>query len=143
MAYTYPDATAFKAYFTRDFPYGSTTEQVMDADINKAIDEAKFNFNEALFGSQAEFNIGFLYLTAHYLVSDLQASSQGIAGQYNWLQTSKSAGNVSESFQIPDRILNNPEFAMFSKTRYGAKFLSLIMPRIIGQIFTVCGRTKP
>lgn len=143
MAYEYPDASDFKDYFIRDFPYGTSVEVVQDNDIDKAIQEAKFNFNEGLFGTQESFTMCFLYLVAHYLVMDLQASSQGVSGQYNWLVTSKSVGNVSESFQIPERILLNPEFAMYSQTRYGAKFLSLVLPRLVGQIFTVCGGTRP
>lgn len=143
MAYTAPSATDFKSYFTRDFPYGSTDATVKDADITKAIAEAGFNINQGLFSSQSEYTIGYLYLTAHYLVIDLRASSQGIAGQYSWLQASKSVGSVSESFSIPQRILDNPYLAMLSKTNYGAKYISLLLPRLIGQVFTVYGGTQP
>lgn len=141
MAYTDPSVADYKAYFTRDFPYGSTASTVMDSDITKALAEAAFNINQGLFGSQGEYSLAFMYLTAHYLVSDLQASSQGVSGQYSWLQTAKAAGSVSESFQIPQKILDNPYLAMLSKTRYGAKYLSLLLPRITGQIFAVAGRT--
>lgn len=143
MAFTVPDETDFKEYFVRDFPYGTDLSQVVDADITNALGDTAFNFNEALFGTQAEFTLAYLLLTAHFLVTNLQASAQGISGQYNWLQASKSVGSVSESFSIPQRILDNPELAMYSKTRYGAKFLMLLLPRLVGQMFTVRGRTKP
>lgn len=147
MPYIKPTVNDFKQYFFRDFPYqgGGSPDLnfVQDQDITKAMSEASFNFNERLFSSQEKFSLGFLYLTAHYMVTDLQNSSQGIAGQYTWLTTSKAAGSVSEGSQVPQRILDNPEFAMISKTRYGAKYLSLLMPMLTGLVFTVPGRTKP
>lgn len=146
MAFTYPTVTDFKNYFTRDFPYapsGQETNQdyVLDTDISKAQGEAKFNINMSFFGTQENFNIGFNYLTAHYLVTDLQNSSQGIAGKYTWLEASKSAGSVSQSFAIPERITKNPLYALIAATRYGAKYLSLILPNMVGRIFSTPGRT--
>lgn len=142
MAYTKPDATAFKAYFDRDFPFGSTIETVRDADIDKAIGEASVAYNEALFSSQANFTIGFMYLIAHYLVMDLRASSQGIAGEYSWLRTSKAAGSVSEGITVPQYILDHPVLSMLSKTNYGAKYLALILGSAVGAVSVVCGGTQ-
>lgn len=143
MAYTNPDATDFKNFFVRDFPYGNTSDTVQDSDIDRALGEAGFNINPAFAQDQAQYDMLYLYLTAHYLVMDLRASSQGIAGNYNWLTTSKTVGSVSESFQIPELITRNPYMSMLSKTYYGAKYLNLIMPQIVGQIFTVAGATQP
>lgn len=143
MAFTNPTVADFKAYFFRDFPYGATSDTVMDADITKALDQALFNFNPGLFADQAQYSMGVLYLAAHYLVIDLRASSQGITGSYSWLESSKSVGSVSESFVIPQRILDNPYWAMLSQTPYGAKFLSLILPRLLGNIMVLPGRTQP
>lgn len=61
-----PSVTDFKTYFTRDFPYGTANNTVLDSDITKAIAEANFNFNSALFSTQSEYSMGFLYLTAHF-----------------------------------------------------------------------------
>lgn len=143
MAFEIPDADDFKDYFTRDFPYGSTDDTVQDSDIEKAIGQASFAFNESLVGTQTEFDIVFLLLTAHYLVVDLRMSSQGIQGQYEWLVTSKSVGSVSVGLSIPDRIMKQPAFAMLSKTPYGAKYLELLLPRLTGQILAIRGRTQP
>lgn len=143
MAYVQPTVADFKAFFTRDFPYGATEDTVMDADITRAISTTAINFNEAFFGTQDTYATGFLLLAAHFLVMNLRASSQGIAGGYSWLQTSKAAGNVSEGFQIPEEILKNPVYAMLSKTNYGAQYLMLILPQMAGQVFTVCGGTQP
>lgn len=142
-AYIDPTVADFQAYFVRDFPYGNTQDTVMDSDITKAMAECKFLLNPSLFSDQNQYSIGFMYLTAHYLVMDLRMASQGIAGSYSWLSNSKAVGNVSESFSIPQRILDNPELAYLSKTNYGAKYLSLILPNLTAQVFVVRGRTLP
>ena len=142
--YDAPTIENFKAYFFRDFPYGTDPNtSVLDADIAKAYGQTNVNINQALFSSQEDFNIGYLLLAAHWLCIDLRMSSQGIGGSYSWVTTSKSVGSVSESFQIPQRILDNPEFAMLAQTNYGAKFLQLLLPRLTGQMFNVFGSTRP
>lgn len=129
--------------FYRDFAYGSTSDVVTDQDLMIAFAQADANINQELFGNQVIFTEGFLLLAAHYLVTNLRASSQGISGQYSWLQQSRGVGSVSESIAIPQRILDNPLFAMFSKTNYGALYLSMILPVLTGQVFVVGGDTLP
>lgn len=144
MAYTKPTIPEFKVYFSRDFPFGADPEtSVTDTDLEKAYMQASFNFNEALFSSEGEYKVGYLLLWAHYLVVDLRMSSQGINGQYSFIEQSKSVGSVSQSFAIPQRILENPYFSMLIKTNYGAKYLELMLPLLVGNTFAVCGRTLP
>lgn len=144
MPYNNPLITDFKSYFTRDFPYGTDPNtSVLDADIGKAYGQVNFAINPGLFSNQANYTLGYLWLAAHWLVTDLRASSQGISGQYSWLQTNKAVGSVSEGLQVPDRILANPLFAMYSKTNYGAKYLQLLLPGLTGQIIIAYGHTKP
>lgn len=143
MAFIVPSTSDFKTYFTRDFPYGTTNNTVLDSDITKAIAEAGFNFNESLFDNQSQFTLGYLYLTAHYLVMDLRASTQGIAGDFPWLNNSKSVGSVSEGISIPEFMLKNPMLSHFGKTYYGVKYLSLVFPKIIGPVYATPGGTQP
>lgn len=144
MPYSNPSVQDFKDRFDRDFPYGTDMETtVLDSDITKAFAQVNVNINQGLFQDQGSYNIGYLLLSAHYLVTNMRASSQGLNGQFNFLQTGKSVGAVSESFAIPDRILNNPQFSMYSKTNYGAEYLSMIWPCLVGPGFAVRGRTKP
>lgn len=144
MAYLNPTIDDFKTYFFRDFPYGTDmATSVLDLDIGNAFQLTQVNLNPGLFADQQSYNIGYLLLSAHYLVMNLQASSQGIAGQYNWLQSSKSVGSVSESFAIPERVLADPYFAQLAKTSYGARFLQIIWPQLGGQVFNVLGTTRP
>ncbi len=101
------------------------------------------NINQNLFPNQGSYTLGYLLLSAHFLVTNLRASSQGMNGQFNFLQQSKGVGSVSESFGIPERILANPYFSMLTKTNYGAMFLQLILPQLSGQMFSVMGTTLP
>lgn len=141
--FTVPDVVAFKAQFTRDFPYGTKLENVRDEDIQSGLNDASVNFNAGLCANQAEFTLFYLLLAAHYMCTNLMASAQGASGQYSWLTQSKNVGSVGASYAIPERILSNPTFAMIAQTRYGAKYLSFIVPRIVGVVFTARGRTKP
>jgi hypothetical protein len=146
VAYTNPTKVDFKAYFTRDFQYAADQTdptKVLDADIDKAINLAALNINQALFSSQAEYTIEFLWLTAHYLCNDLMTSSQGINGSFPWLTESKIVGSVSESFSIPDTIKKNPYYTFLATTRYGTHYLANIIPRLIGNFVIAAGTTTP
>lgn len=144
MAYTNPAISDFKLFFVRDFPYGTDANvAVLDADITKAFSFVDVNMNQGLFGSQASYNVGYLLLSAHYLVMNMRASSQGLSGQFNFLQQSKSVGSVAEAFGIPQRVLDNPDWSILCKTNYGAQFIQLVLPQLAGQIYTVCGGTQP
>ncbi len=144
MAYTNPSVADFKDFFSRDFPYGTDPSvAILDTDIGKAFQFVNINVNQALFQDQGSYNIGYLLLSAHYLVMNLRASSQGINGQFAFLESSKSVGSVSQSFAIPQRVLDNPDWAVLMKTNYGAQFLQLILPQLAGNIFISYGRTLP
>lgn len=144
MAYLVPSIQDFKNQFYRDFPYGTDPAvSVLDIDISNAINFAAYQVNQELFSDQTSFSIGYLLMTAHQMVLNLRASSQGLNGQYNWAQTQKAAAGVSESFQLPQRIIDNPELMMLTKTNYGAQYLQMILPLLTGQMFAVCGTTRP
>lgn len=136
----------FKAQFIRDFPYGGATSDpdnfVLDQDITNAFNQVDISINQAFFGTQMAYNIGYNLLAAHYLVLALRASSQGLNGQWNWAQNSKSAGGVNEAFTIPQRIIDNPELMILTKTNYGAQYLQMVLPYLAGQMFSVCGVTN-
>ena len=144
MAYNNPAVSDFKNQFFRDFPYGTDmSTSVLDQDIAIAFVSTNVNISQDFFADQGSYTLGYLLLTAHYLVLNLRASSQGLNGQFNFLQASKGVGSVSESFAIPQRILDNPELAMYAKTNYGAQYLQLILPQLTGQMFTICGGAQP
>lgn len=138
----YPTVTDFKNYFTRDFPYGTDPQvSVTDADIERAQSEAECQINTALFGGQNCFDMAFNYLTAHFLVTNLKNSSQGLSGQAEGILSSKSVSSVSSSFQFPNEWLNNPMFMMIGKTPYGMRYLEIIYPLTRGAMFVTAGKT--
>lgn len=144
MTYLNPTIQDFKDYFNRDFSYGTDIQtSILDSDIGKAFGLTNFWINQGLFDKQEDYTIGYMELAAHWLVQNIRASSQGIAGRYNWVEASKGAGNTNSSYSIPQKILDNPSLAMLSQTRYGAKYLELIMPQLAGNTATVRGRTHP
>lgn len=135
----------FKGWFSRDFPYSSDGDftGITDQDILKAFAEASMNFNSSLFATVDEQKLGFLYLAAHYLVIDIQNSSQGLNGKYEGIMASKSVGSVSVGYTIPDWVMAHPIYSLLSQSKYGMKYLSLIIPLLVGNIAAVKGATHP
>lgn len=119
-------------------------KKVTDYDIARAITMAlAFNMTQALFGSQDAFTTAYDLLAAHYLCETLQAGMTGLRGQADWLTKSKTVANVKQDFEIPDRILKSPYLGKLSKTTYGAQFLELVSPQLIGNVQSFRGQTNP
>lgn len=138
-----PQVTDFQTYFERDFPFGDDDDTVTDSDVQRAITEAGININEGLFTSQDQFTVAYLYLAAHNLVTNIMNSTRGLAAKAEWLTISKAVGPVSSGFQIPERIMKNPTLAAISQTTYGMRYLEIVLPRLVGQVFVVRGGTTP
>lgn len=139
-----PTIADFKARFYRDFPYGTDMNvAVLDQDILIAFNSCDNTINQGLYVNQSNYSENYLLLSAHFLVLNLRSSSQGLNGQYNWTQNSKSVQGVSEAFSIPQQVLDNPNYMAYTKTNYGAMFLNNLWPQLAGQMFTVFGRTNP
>jgi hypothetical protein len=143
MAYTPVTVADFKSWFVRDFFYDTTPKGVMDSDITNALATAGINFNSGLMESQAVFSQMFLLLSAHFLVTNIRASSAGLSGQFAGLTNNKSVGNVSEGYTIPPQVQNNAFLMGLYSTQYGAQYVTLLAPRLIGHVMTVIGNTTP
>lgn len=117
----------------------SVLNYTQDSDILNAMAEARVNFNEGLFGDCATKKLVFLYLTAYYLTIDFQNAMAPMAG--GGIVQSKSVGSVSESYGIPQWMLNSPILGMYAQNGYGRKYLSLIRPYLVGNIILSKGRT--
>lgn len=120
---------------------GDKNDYILDSDITKAFGQAKINFNEELFGEEETIKIAYLWLTAFYLVIDIQASSSGLASSFQGFTSSKSVGDVSESFSIPQWMMNSPIFGYYYNNAYGRKYLSLLAPYCTGNIIYSIGGT--
>ena len=115
---------------------------VSDLDITNAYAEACVNFNDSLFTSDDDMVLGYLYLAAHYLVNDLNAGGAE-GGAAGGLVNSRSVGNVSESYTIPQWQLDSSIYGFYTKSSYGLKYLNMILPRLAGNFDTVEGCTTP
>lgn len=146
MTFTNPAVTDFKSQFTRDFPYGTDINTtILDSDITSAFLSTNVNCSPALqsmVADQGSYTLIYNLFAAHYLVINIRSSSQGINGQYNFLQNSKGVGQVNEAFSIPPRVTENTYWEQFYKTNYGASAMALILPQLGGNIFTVYGTTR-
>jgi hypothetical protein len=158
MGQSTPPATpaAFKAQFSRDFAYGSGLDKVRDLDIQQAINAASSMFNPELFDTSligappavsSESLIAYLYATAHFMVTALQAAGglslvpgRGLAQQGEGVVTGKSAGGVSVNFSWPARVADDAALFQFTKTTYGQQYLQMLMPRLVGNVSAVAGR---
>ncbi len=119
----------------------SVDNYIQDSDILRAFNEAKVNFNAALFGDDDTVKMVFLYLAAHYLVIDLNNAMNPLGLGFMGLVQSKSVGSVSESYALPQWMLNNAILSQYAITGYGRKYLSLIQPYLVGNIIFCPGRT--
>lgn len=120
------------------------TEKVTDYDlVNAFTAAAQFNTTRDLFASQSSYSYAINLLAAHYLCQTVAAGSTGLFGKAEWLTRTKTVGNVSETYEIPERILKSPYLSKLSKTTYGAQFLELMSPQLIGNMKTFHRATLP
>lgn len=133
----------FKTFFVKDFNYGNEDGQVSDADIARAISEANMNFNENLFDSEEDKKLIYLYLTAYYLVVDINNINTQGSSNNGGLLTYRQVRNVAESFKVPKWIEENPMFSQFAQNGFGLKYLNMIYPYLVGPVGIVKGATLP
>ena len=115
---------------------------VLDADIERSFLEAGMNFNQGLFGEDAQITLGFLYLSAHYLVMDLRAAQKGVNSSTENPINSRSVGSVSESYSIPEWVTKDKILNYYTKSSYGMKYLSFILGRMTGNVQAIQGATR-
>lgn len=107
---------------------GDKYAYITDDDISKAMTQARPNANE-MFGATCNEKVNiYLHLIAFYLVFDIKNSSTGINSSYLGTLASKHVGDVSESYNIPQWVTENPMYSIYSQNGYGLKYLSLIAP---------------
>lgn len=130
--YGYTTPNTINVYIS---PGGDNTQldKVTDFDIaNAQVAALQFNVSQGLFLNQQAFTYAMNLLSAHYLCRIAGASQAGLAGKADWVTNSKTVGDVSESYTIPDRLLRSPFFSKLGSTTYGAQFLELLSPQLIG-----------
>ncbi|MDE5888891.1 MAG: DUF4054 domain-containing protein [Bacilli bacterium] len=114
---------------------------VTDADIKRAMSQAYVNANYRFGSTDEERIMIYLHLIAFYLVMDWRNASAGVNSGYSGLVASKSVGDVSESYNFPQWMVNNPLYSLYSSNGYGMKYLSLIIPYLSCTILFSPGKT--
>ncbi len=124
-------------------PCDSANDFVQAQDITNAFAEAQILFNQAFFSNNAQITLGYLYLTAHFLVTDLRRSNSGLSSRPEMLVQSRSVGGVTEAYAIPDQLQNEAILNGYLTTGYGKKYLDMILPQLVGNVGVVCGTVLP
>lgn len=153
-----PSVVDFKDFFVREFPYGDGQDFVRDADIVRGINEATIQFNPSLFdtstvvgiGNLSEGSIALLYLAAHIMVLNVQGAGglsaeprgRGIRNVGEGVVVSKGIGQANVSYQIPPpNVSESPILLYFFRTDFGQRYMQILMPRLIGNVAVVSGRS--
>ncbi|KKQ88295.1 MAG: hypothetical protein UT13_C0002G0004 [Candidatus Pacebacteria bacterium GW2011_GWF2_38_9] len=132
-------ASYFRSFFNRDF----SNQDIYDPDLNRALLEASSSINLSLFPNDDVLLLGFLYLTAHNLVLNIQVANSNLNSVGRHIINSESVGDVSASYSIPEIYLKNPILNGYAKTDYGLKYLSMIIPFLCGNVQSVGGGARP
>lgn len=148
MSWTAPTVSEFKSFFARDFYFASASDPnnldyIVDSDITRAINEGQINFNDGLFGSDAQVTNVFMYLAAFCLVRNIQNSAKGLTSQSKFPISGTSVGSVSVNFQIPEAYSKDPFISSFTQNGYGMRYLELAFPFLIGNVGISEGWTTP
>lgn len=152
MAYTTPTIDEFKIQFARDFAFNipanmtgddSSLDKVRGVDITNAQLQAAIVVNPGLIESQALFSFWMNVVTAHFLATNIQASSQGLGSAASWLTASKAVGEIREAYLVPKKVRESVLLSGLMQTQYGKQFVVAMSARLIGNIQIVPGTTLP
>ena len=142
--YGYTQPTYIRVYISSGAGDNTDQSRVTDYDIDRAqVAATQFNITQELFTGQQAFSYAYNLLSAHYLLIQAANSQAGLAGKAEWITNSKSIGDVSESFVIPDRIMRSPFLSKLGRTSYGAEFAELVAPSLIGNMASFHRNTLP
>lgn len=117
------------------------TDYICDEDIQRAMSQALINANDTFGIDDEEKKNIYLHLVAFYLVMDWKNSSAGAGSSFTGFTASKSVGDVSESYNVPQWLMDNPTYSIYAQNGYGMKYLSLIAPYTSCTILFSPGKT--
>lgn len=116
----------------------SAEDYVSDTDIENAWSEALEVANIDLLT-----DLMFLYLVAFYLSYDLNLAESGAAGTGSFPVSQRTVGSVSESYGLPKWVLDDPLLSFYAKNGFGLKYLSMLLPKLCGNVQAVAGWSLP
>lgn len=112
---------------------------VLDSDIERAMGEASFKYNDGLYPEEKK-HIIFLYLTMFFLVYDKQMAANGMNGNSTAGPVmNRTAGKMSVTYMRSTLYDKNPSYEFFSSNEYGKKAFNLMAPYLRGGIRVFAG----
>ena len=133
-------ASDFKTYFPKDFVYdsdsGSTPGTISTFDITKAINEADLFINKRIIPAKL-LPTAYYYLSAHFLVINYRNAFAGVQSVGEDIIQNNNITEVSESYAIPKRFVDNAVINAYARTGYGRKYLSIVLPNLIGNVGSI------
>lgn len=112
---------------------------ILDLDIYRAMGEASFKYNDALFPEEKKAMIA-LYLTMFFLVYDRQMANSGMNGNSAAGPViSRTVGKMSVSYMPSTLFKSNPSYEFYATNEYGKKAYNLMAPYLRGGIRVVAG----
>jgi hypothetical protein len=136
-------------YGHRDFKQGEGLDKVTDKDVVFAMRDAMKIFNPKLFSLADGFE-GFLYVTAHFVRVNVEASGGlstsgeneglGVENQGEQVIASAGGGGLQQGFiEPPDFVKKVPALLQLWGTSYGQKYIAMLQPKTVGNVGVVCG----
>lgn len=127
----YDDPSTTKTIEKTQLSEADLSSVILDSEIQEAMTEAKFKFNERLFSDNAEKMTAFALLTAFFLVYDRQMAASGTGSTYSGLPASKRIGEMSISYMAdPALAKGSQSYAFFARNQYGLKYYNLVQTRL-------------
>ena len=127
----YDDPSSTTIQENTSLPEADLSGVILDSEIEEAITEAKFKFNECLFANEQEKKTAFSLLTAFFLVYDRQMAAAGTGSSYAGLPASKRIGEMSISYMAdPALTKGSQSYAFFARNQYGLKYYNLVQTRL-------------
>lgn len=107
---------------------------ILDIDIQRAMGEAAFKFNNRLFTPEKGKMI-FLYLTMFFLVYDRQMAASGANGNSAaGPVVHRTVGKMSVTYMPSTLYKSNPSYEFLSSNEYGKKAFALMSPYLRGGV---------
>ena len=117
----------------------SIDDFILDRDIEKAMNEASNRFNPSLLSNDENRKIAFSYLTAFFLVYDLQTAQDGTASSWSNPVKRRTVGKMSVWYEIPTTMKSYPSYQFLARNQYGVKYFELIRAKLVGNVKVFLG----
>jgi len=117
----------------------SIDDFILDRDIEKAMNEAANRFNPSLLSNDLNRKIAFSYLTAFFLVYDLQTAKDGVSSSWSNPVKRRTVGKMSVWYEIPTTMKSYPSYQFLARNQYGVKYFELIRAKLVGNVKVFLG----